>query len=443
MRKFVFVAILILILYPIKNIYGEIKTLYLHIDEPGQNALNITISPPLFLGANDTQSPEAKQIVEHFYRVLKNNLNFLPFLRSISIDEVIGGAQVKGVTFNSIDFKRFVLSKVDILITIGWDLLKNGNIKIEVRAFDVYSPFMMVGRGYVLNGIDQVYDAANKFCSLFMKKLTGKDGFFTSKIAFVKKDGNNTKNIYISTPQGYGLTKITELDGIIMSPSWSYDGNFIIFTYISNRKHKLLIWSRDGKLREILVPGNTIISPTFHPNGNIVLSSDINGNLDIYSLDNNFKIKEKLVQSWAIDISPDFDNTGKKMVYVSSIYANPNIFLYDFEKKITKRISYIGNYNTNPDISGNGKYVIYSTLTEKGHRIVICSLDTLEEKIITNGPGNDENPTWGPDDYFIAFTSNRSGQYKIYITSKEGTPPVLVNTGDGEIGSIAWSKKFE
>ncbi len=442
-RRLFCTLIFIFIIFSSKNSFSEIKTLYLHIEEPGQKALNICIIPPIFLGKNYQSTNNTQQLIRHFFYVIRNNIHFLPFLKYIPINDVIGGNQFKGVTIKDIDFRKFVISKVDLLITIGWHLLENGNIRIEIRAFDVYTPSMIVGRGYILNNINQVYEAANKFCGLLMKRLTGKDGFFTSKIAFVKREKDGSKNIYISTPQGYMQTKITDLKGIIMSPSWSYDGNFIIFTYISNMKHKLLLWCRDGRLREILVPGNTIISPTFDPNGNIVLSSDVNGNLDIYLLDNNFKIKDKLIHSWAIDISPDFDNSGKKMVYVSSRYANPNIFLYDFDKKITKRISYIGNYNTNPDISGNGKYVIYSTLTEKGHRIVLCDLDTLEEKIITTGPGNDEHPCWGPDDYFIAFLSNRRGKYKIYITTKDGTSPVLVDTGEEEVGSIAWSKKIE
>ncbi len=53
---------------------------------------------------------------------------------------------------------------------------------------------------------------------------------------------------------------------------------------------------------------------------------------------------------------------------------------------------------------------------------------------------NDEHPVFGPDGYFIAFTSNRTGIYKIYITTKDATLPRVVNTGNGEATSVAWSK---
>ena len=86
--------------------------------------------------------------------------------------------------------------------------------------------------------------------------------------------------------------------------------------------------------------------------------------------------------------------------------------------------------------------MVYSTLTEKGHRIVLCNLKTMEETIITNGPGNDEHPVWGPDGYFIAFCSNRTGSYKIYLTTKGGTPPKVVNTGQGDTTDVSWSKEF-
>ncbi|WP_461833552.1 hypothetical protein [Desulfothermus sp.] len=441
MKKIGIIICIIYLFLSVSNMgYSQKNILHLNILEPGQPQLNITLIPPIFLGTQKNYDNSTKELVDKFYQIFLNNLSYLPFLNLINPDALIGGEKINGVTLRNIDFGKFALNKIDLLITIGWKIIEKQNIKIEVRTFDVYTPSLYLGKGYIINKQVHTYLAANKFCGLFMKKLTGRSGFFQSKIAFVKRLKNGSKNLFISTPQGYLQKQITFLKGIVLSPAWSWDGKKLAFTYLSNNQHKLLIWSADGTIKNVFIPGNTIISPSFTPNGEIVVSSDMKGNPDIYLLDEKFKVKKALVSSWAIDISPSFDKKGDKMAYVSSIYGNPNIFLYDFKNKKTIRVSYLGKYNTNPCISSNGKYIVYSTLTDKGHRIVLTDLKTLEEKIITNGPGNDEHPVFGPDDYFIAFTSNRYGTYKIYITTKDGNHPRVVNTGEGEATSVAWSK---
>ncbi len=418
------------------------KILYLNIYGPGQQYFNIYVAPPIFLGNRQDHKKDKQIIVDKTYETILKNISYLPFLKSIPGKDIIGGPKIKGVTLKDIDFNKFSINKIDLLTTIGWNIFDNNKLKIEIRTFDVFSANLYVGRGYILNKENQAYIAANRYCRDLMKKLTGKSGFFSSMLAFVKRTKNGSKNIFISTPQGYLEQQITNLKGLALSPSWSWDSNYIVFTYLSTNKHQLLLWKRNGELKRIMIPGNTIISPVFNPQGNIVVSTDMSGNPDIYLLDKNFNIKSALVKTWAIDISPSFDNTGQKMVYVSSIYGSPNIFLYNFKTKQTERISYLGKYNTNPCISGDGKFVVYSTLTEKGHRIVLCNLKTMEETIITNGPGNDEHPVWGPDGYFIAFCSNRTGSYKIYLTTKGGTPPKVVNTGQGDTTDVSWSKEF-
>ncbi|GAB6162285.1 Tol-Pal system beta propeller repeat protein TolB [Desulfothermus naphthae] len=440
--KKIYIITLLFVFFLHYNIgFSKKNILHLNILEPGQPQLNITVIPPIFLEPKEDYDNSTKELVNKFYHIFLNNLSYLPFLNLINPDELVGGKKINGVTLRDIDFKKFALNKIDFLITIGWKIIEKQNIKIEVRTFDVYTPSLYLGRGYIINKVVHTYLAANKFCAGFMKKLTGKSGFFQSKIAFVKRLKDGSKNLFISTPQGYLPKQVTFLKNIVLSPAWSWDGKKLVFTYLSNNQHKLLLWS-EGHIKNIFIPGNTIISPNFTPKGEIVVSSDMKGNPDIYLLDEKFKIKKALISSWAIDISPSFDKRGDRMAYVSSIYGNPNIFLYDFKNKKTVRVSYIGKYNTNPCISSNGKYIVYSTLTEKGHRIVLANLKTFEEKIITNGPGNDEHPVFGPDNYFIAFTSNRSGIYKIYITTKDGTKPMLVNTGDGEATSVAWSKTY-
>lgn len=415
---------------------------HIHIDifGPGQERLNIFIGSPRPLkGVGEQETPHAVSLLE---QTIRGNLHWLPFLSFKGKTDLLQQKGPAGVKGSEIDFNRFRLSQIDLLLTVGWRRRSGSLGQVEVRAFDVYMSKLILGRGYVLLDKNQVLLAANRFCAELMKLLTGKSGFFRSKLAFVGRIGNH-KEIFTVTPQGNALRQLTKLSGICLSPAWAWDGERLAFVRLTGTGHELLVWDKaSGQAKEVYLPGNTIISPTFAPGGQLVVSIDPKGNPDIYSLKEDYSLDKALVQNWAIDISPDFDKTGQLMVFVSSRLGNPNIFLLDSSNRQTKRISYEGTYNTNPAISPSGRYIAYSRLTSEGHRIIVFDQLTGMEKQVTFGPGNDEDPAWGPDSYFLVFASNRKGFYQLYLTTRKGGDAKQISTGNIEANAPAWNYSF-
>lgn len=413
----------------------------LHIDiyGPGQPQLNLHLAASLPL--DDLESAQdAPSFVRELQAKMRDNLKYLPFLRQVAREEILLESDfLQGVKGEDIDFEPLRLSRVDMLLTLGWRQEGQGAVRVELRLFDVFSRELLVGRGYVLSEQRQIPDAGNRFSAEVMQELTGHSGFFRSQLAFVRKL-KQSKEIYTSTPQGDNLFRVSDFNQICLSPAWSWDGEQLAFTLVGEDKHELAVWDRQTRdIDRILLPANTIISPTFSPKGDLVVSADPEGNPDIFMLDNQGRLSKKLAQSWAIDISPDFDQSGEKMVFVSSRLGNPHIFLMDLKKNQTRRISYEGTYNTNPSISPDGRFVAYSRQTPQGHRIIMHDLQNSTEKQLTHGPGNDEEPAWGPDSFFLAFSSDRSGEYKLYLTTRHADQPRIIPTGPGQTTFPAWN----
>jgi TolB protein len=412
------------------------KSLEINIFGPGQRKVNIHLVKPMALNA-DSALPEA---AGELFQLLEKNLDFLPFLKQIPTHELLGEKNVKGVKARDIDFKRFRMSRVDLLLTVGWKDESNALGQAELRLFEVFQRKLVLGKGYRIAEKAQLVSVANRFCAQLMEELAGTGDFFRSKLAYVNKE-SGSKDIFICTPQGYNKQQITDMQSICMSPDWSWDNRLLAFTNVTDDGHALRIWNREsGKIKRILLPGNTIIGPAFMPNGRLAVSLDPHGNPDIYRLKNDWRFGEALIKNWAIDISPQFDRSGNKMVFVSSRLGNPHIFLYNLQSKDIERISFEGTYNTGPAISPDGRYVAYSRLTDDGHRIILHDLRTGIEEMLTSGPGNDEDPAWSPDGYFLAFSSNRTGKYKLYITTRHGDEPQQIDTGSGEATAPAWSQ---
>jgi len=403
-------------------------SLSVDIQGPGQAKMNLVMAHP-FAGGGQ-QSP-----AEKLQDLINKDLQFLPFLQVVPPSRIPG--QVNGPTADQIDFRPFSLAKVDVLVTSSWT--PGGNLgNVELRAYEVYSQKVLVGKGYDSVTDAQLPDIADRFCMELMAKLTGQGGFFNSQIAFVKETGPKNSEIWVVKPMGRGLSRITNYNGLgmAMSPAWSADGRKIAFTLIGSRSHYLGIWSGGGKPQVYTLPSTNVVSPHFLPSGQIAVSMIIHNKQDIYLLGSNHQPERVLANNPGINVSPSFDASGRVMAYVNDGSGSPNIYIKEGGGS-GRRITSSG-YNTNPCVSPDGKLVAYTRQLGGAHKVFVYDLTSGQETQVTSGGGSDENPSFSPDSYFIAFSSTRSGQRKIYVTTRHGAPPVMVPTGNGPARMPAW-----
>ncbi len=431
MKKWYFLLLFLCLVLPVHS-----ETLSLDILGAGQKTVRVYIAPALVGGKVPAQFAQSKTALQ---MSLQHFLGYLSFFEMVAASQIVGGENLRGASLRNIDFRRFSLSKVDMLIASNF-VSKKGqkNVRLEVRAFDVLSGSFLFGKEYTVVNPEQVEEAASRFCAALMTYLTGSGSFFESEIAFVQKKGR-IKEIATVSPQGTRLRQRTFLNGLALSPVWSPDGEKILFAHIGNKEHRLAVWNRqDETVKTWSMPGNSCISPMFTPSGQVAVSLDIKGAPNIYLLKDNFQPDRELVESWAIDITPSFDKSEKKMTFVSGRLGNPHVFLLDRTSGKIKRLTYKGKYNTGAKISPDGKSVLFSRMEKGRHRIFLLDLASGFERQLTFGPGNDEEPCWSPDGFFLVFSSNRSGKYQLYLTNIHGEKPQHIATGEGEAMAPNW-----
>jgi TolB protein len=405
-------------------------TLSIDIFGPGQTAINLFQARPMSGDSGAGLPQEAGTLDAH----IRTNLAFVPFFNPVLGADLLEEGRLAGFRGADLDFRKLRLGKVDLLLTTGW-VAPNA---VELRAYEVFTGRLVVGKAYTLAGPDQTGQVATRFCSALMEALTGKGGFFTSRIAFARKTGRVKEVFTVSAVGGNGRRE-TDLGGISTSPAWSVDGRRIVFVHMDGTTHRLGVVRPDtGEVELHGVPGNTCISPAFLPSGELTVSLNPEGTPNIYQVDGDFGIEAPLARSWAIDISPSYDRDGRQMCFVSSRLGNPHIFLKNLQTGKTRRITYDGTYNTSPALSPDGKLVAFSRQTGDGHRIFVHELETGRERQVSFGPGNDEEPTWSPDNYFLAFSSDRTGTYKLYVTTRHGDKARQIPTGEGSATTPSW-----
>lgn len=390
---------------------------------PGQNILNLALCTPI----SGPKSP-AGGLAPQLDKLVHDNLNMLPFMRLTSPQAILGGNTPGGYEPPSLDFKPYQLAGAEIVVSAYWP---NGST-VQMRAFETATGSRIFGKEYpqLTNAI--LPDVADRFCADLLEVLTGNGAFFRSTLTFVRKTGRLQSDVWLIKPTGRNAQRITSLKGEAMSPAWSPDGRFIVFTHIDHQSHALGVWDRrTRKVQRIRFPGNTVIGPAFMPDNKVAVSLSNGRYPDIFLLNHVFQRERPLEQSSAINVSPTFDSTGTKMAFTSNRLGGPQIFLKDLASGSITRVSKTGSYNTEANISPDGTLVAYSRMTSSGHRIFVQDMLTGAEMQVTFGPGSDEQPSFCADSYFLAFTSTRDGGRNIYLTTRHGGDAKKVPTGGG------------
>ncbi len=399
---------------------------------PGQNVINLALASPM-----DGPNSAAQGMANDLQNYVQQNLQSLPFMNLIAQNAVLGGTLLAGYEPPALDFKRFQLAGSDIVVTSFW----SSSDTVQIRAFETNSGTRIFGKEYPNISSKDLTQVADRFCADLLEVLIGSGDFFRSTLAFIKKAGKLQSDVWLVRPTGRDLRQLTRMKGESLSPSWSPDGRFIVFTHIDSRSHALGVWDRNSnKVQRIRFPGNIVIGPTFMPNNQVAVSLSNGKNPDIFLLNHSFQRERALEQNNSINVSPSFNANGTKMTFTSSRLGGPQIFIKDLTSGAVTRVSRNGNYNTEANLSPDGTVVVYSRMTDFGHRIFVQDLVTGAERQITFGPGSDEQPSFCADSYSIAFTSSRGGSRGIYLTTRNGGAAKKVNTGSGNASFPRWGK---
>lgn len=399
----------------------------------GQQTIKLALAEPI-----TAPGIRAAELGAELQRLIMENLAILPFIELTDPSAVLGGTVLPSADV-PLDFRRFQLAGAAVLVTAAWPNGDGPGRAAELRVFDTAGGQRLFAAQYPDLRRDVLPEAADRFCASLLEVLIGNGDFFRSTLTFVRKAGRNKADVWVMKPTGRGLRQITNMPGEALSPSWSLDGRFIVFSHIDDRSHALGVWDRNsGQVQRIRFPGNTVIGPSFTPQNQVAVALSQGKNPDIYLLGHSFQVERPLETDASINVSPSFSADGRKMAFTSSRLGGPQIFMKDFGAGSVTRVSRAGGYNTEPNLSRDGTLIVFTRLTDFGQRIFVQDLQSGMERQITFGPGSDEQPAFAPDSYFIAFTSSRGGARQLYLTTRHGADPKHLRSGGGDASFPRW-----
>lgn len=339
---------------------------------------------------------------------------------------------------DNINFKDWASVQARVLMTGKVEITNGDRIIFSVKVYEVGTGRIIFKRNFA--GRKEFARLIAHRTSDEMMKHFGEKPYFTSKIVFVStRDGN--KEIYIMDYDGGRQKRITFNSYIDLMPSWSKDGENLLFTTYKKGFPDLVKFNLySGKTDIISSGGVNYRADWSNEEEKLVYTSSKNGNnAEIYLREMDSGKEKRLTFNRIIDSSPCWSPNGKEIAFTSQRSGTPQIYIMNEDGTNVRRITYEGTYHDNPAWSPDGSRITYVSRIEGRFDIYVLNIKNNSMTKLTEMSGRNENPAWSPDSRHIIFTSNRTGSYQLYSIDYNGQNLIKL-TRRGENLMPKWQK---
>ncbi|MDI6801603.1 MAG: Tol-Pal system beta propeller repeat protein TolB [Thermodesulfovibrionales bacterium] len=327
---------------------------------------------------------------------------------------------------------------------LGVELVAKGKVKkdkdliVTVFIYDVSEGREIMRKEYTA-AAELLRSVSHSIANDIYKILTGHQGIFKTKIAFVGENGGK-KEIQLMDLDGHRMYSLGITGGILLTPRWSTDGAKLLYSAERTRIWAVYLFDLNTlKEKNASMLKGLNISGNFFPNNKeFVFTASKNGKSNIYISDIVSMKSRELISSPWIDISPSVSPDGNHVLFVSNRSGSPQIYIADKDGEGIKRLTFDGSYNTSPVWSPKGDRIAFVRMIGGKNQIFIMKPDGRDITQLTNR-GSNEEPSFSPDGRYIAFTSDRNGTKGIYLMRLNGEGQTLITPKGFKATSPGWS----
>lgn len=395
-----------------KNLILFLITIIFSLNSQAKNSISITSgnSDPIPLAINDFAGvdPADYQIAKKIVNVISNDLRWSGMFRPISKAAFI---ESKTGTSHTPLFAAWQQINASLLVNGDVDRLASGKLQVKFTLWDTILERPMISEAFELS--EKLWRrVAHKISDKIYHKITGYQGYFNTRIAYVSESGpylKRKKRLAIMDQDGENHQYLTDGKDLVLTPRFSPDGKRILYLSYKNGTPQVhMLNLRSGKSRLIgNFPGMSF-APRFSPDGkHAIMSIAKDGETHIYEINLKNKRRVQLTKGNSINTSPSYSPDGKKIAFNSDRHGSRQIFVMNRNGSSVKRISFGGGSYAEPEWSSRN-YIAFTKINrELGFTIGILHPDANEkqntERLITQGYLV-ESPSWATNGRVLAFT---------------------------------------
>ena len=326
---------------------------------------------------------------------------------------------------------------VEALIIGSVRVLGDGRAEVRFRLLDAVRQTELIALAVTAKS-DQVRAIGHRIADLVYEKLTGSAGVFSTRIAYVNREGRQYR-LVVADSDGYGEQTLLSLNEPIMSPAWSPDGKQIAYVSFERGHATVFVQSLATQKRTVLADfSGSNSAPAWSPDGRqlaIVLTRD--GSSQLYLVGADGKDLRRITFSETIDTEPTFSPDGKSLLFTSDRGGKAQIYRVAVEGGYAERLTFEGGNNFSPRFSPDGKSFVYSQFSGGTFYIAVQDFESKQVQILTPG-GWEKKPSFAPNGKLILFATESQGRGILATVSSDGRVKQKMVAQRGDIREPVW-----
>jgi Tol biopolymer transport system component len=223
--------------------------------------------------------------------------------------------------------------------------------------------------------------------------------------------------------QTTSLVRKTELP--VVSADWSLDGNWIVFAdRVNGNSEVLLVKPEGGELRNLTNDPAPDSNPSFSPDGNRIVflsgRGEPPGTMQLFVMNADGSNPRAITHRKGFEGDPAWVSNNQ-IIFVCDRLDSPGNLLdicqINVDGSGEKRVLYHRDHDYRPAVSPDGDRIAFSASSDGNIEIYLMNSDGSGLVRLTRDPANDAWPQWSPDGKTLTFISNRGGKFAIYEVS--------------------------
>ncbi|HVO87525.1 MAG TPA: Tol-Pal system beta propeller repeat protein TolB [Casimicrobiaceae bacterium] len=300
----------------------------------------------------------------------------------------------------------------DAVVVGSMKPLPDGRVEVSFALVDVVKQASLASVSFTVTP-QQFRATAHKIADIVYEKLTGDAGVFSTRIAYITKQGSRFQ-LLVADADGFDPQSIVSSNEPLLSPRWSPDGTRLAYVSFEQRKPVVYVQNLDtGERRAVANFRGSNSSPAWSPDGRrlaVTLSKD--GSSQVYIMNADGGSATRVLSSPSIDTEAWFTPDGGSLLFTSDRGGTPQIYRANLASGAVERLTFEGSYNVSARPMPDGKGFAYVRRDGGRYQIAIMDLATRQTQVLTSGP-DDESPSVAPNGRMIIYANESSGGHGI------------------------------